>query len=205
MSTQALTFTVSQDKSLMGLVFIVGGLLWIVGFVQIIVMGSLSGTFPATPAEHLPLYVVMGLYLFLCLIFALNIGLVTLLVQTYRKETKLGTATVVFTALAIVLAAVNTATLSGFTGMFSFSYSLMGGSLLATVTAANLLGVALIRTQVLPRWVAETFLFIGVTTFLGLLGMLLPSGRLWTTTHLTFLLSGFIYTLASGGLWAAEP
>lgn len=205
MSTQALTFTVSQDKSLMGLAFIVGGLLWIATFVQIIVIGSLTDILPATPAAQLPWYVVLGLYLFLALIFGLNIGLGTLLVQTYKKETKLSMVTAVLMAGAIVLAAVNMATLSGFTELSSFSYPIMGGALLATTAAAGLLGIALIRSQVLPRWVAETFLFVAVTTFVGLLGMLLPSGRLWATTHLTFLLSGFIYTLASGGLWAAEP
>ncbi len=68
----------------------------------------------------------------------------------------------------------------------------------------GLLSVGALRTGVLPRWVALTLLFAGVTTILVLFGTPLPVGRDWATDHLAFLLSGLAYMIAGARLWGAE-
>lgn len=206
MSTYALTFTMSRHKQQMGLAFVLGGLLWLANFAQIMSNGSLFGNRPAAVTEQIPFFQIIGFNLFVLLIVVLNIGLGGLLSQTKNGEKRLGMAAVAFMGMAILFAVFNLFSLSGFNGQPLFNHTLMSWAIFSTAVATGLLGATVLRNRVLPQWVPLLLMLVGMATLPMLLETLFPNGLAWfVTNHIAFLFSGLIYAFASAGIWAAEP
>lgn len=205
MSTYALTFTLSRHKQQIGAALVLGGLLWLANFAQIMSNGSLFGN----ELKHVvkPLYFsqMIGFYLFVLLIVVLNVGLGRLLMQTKDGEKKLGLAAIVFMGIAVASAVFNLFSLSGFNTQPAFNHTLMSWTIFSTAVATGLLGATVLRNRVLPHWVPLLLMLVGMATLPMLLETLFPNGPAWVTNHSVFLLIGLVYSFASAGIWAAEP
>lgn len=190
---------------LIGLALALGGALWVTNFMQIIINGTLTGSLPSSSDDQLPFYLRIGLRLFIMSILILNVGLVGLLRRTLNRSKKLSVAASLFMVIAIVLASINTATMSGLLGAPTFNDTLMGLSIFATSIATGLLSVAALRAALLPRSIALPLLFVGITTIPVLFNTPLPIGPDWATDYLAFLTSGAAYTIAGAQLCARHP
>jgi hypothetical protein len=194
MATQVVPITASRQTRLIGPALTLGGLLWITDFVLILVNGLLTGMLPGADAQT-PLYLRIGLRLFVLSIIVLNLGLSGLFGRLRRRSSKLSLAGAVFMTIGVALASVNTVMLSGLAGPATFNDIFMGFSIFATAIATGLLSVAALRTRGLPRGLALTLLFVGITTIPILFGTPLPFGPDWATDHLAFLTSGIAYVI----------
>jgi hypothetical protein len=204
MSTQAVPVVSPRAPRLLGSAFTIGGMLWIGDFVQIVVNGAITGSLPIAPDPLQPLVLRIGLRLFVLSIVVLGTALTSLLILVKSRSTKLAISGLVFTAIALVLATVNLATLSGLAGTPILNDTFMGLSVFAIAIATAFMSVAALRTHALPRWAAITLMFVGISTIPVLFGTPLPLGPDWATDHLAFLTSGLAYTIVGGGLWVAQ-
>ncbi len=116
-----------------------GGLFWVIDFVLIILNGVLTGSLPADGDVQLPLYLRVGLRLFVLSIPILNFGLGMLATQMRARSPKLTVAALLFMTIALLLSSINLVTISGLAGTPTFNDTFMGLSIFATAIATGFL------------------------------------------------------------------
>lgn len=204
MSAQSLPLSAARHARALGSGLCIGGLLWALDFVQIIINGALTGTLPADADAQLPVYLRAGLRLFILSIPILTFGMGVLAAQLRTRSPKLTIAALPFMLIALALSSTNLVTISGLAGAPMFNDTFMGLSIFATAIATGLLGAASLRSQALPRADAVLLLLVGLTTIPILFGTPLPFGPDWATDHLAFLTSGIAYMIVGARVLTAR-
>jgi hypothetical protein len=198
---QSLPLTAPRLTCLMAAALFFGGLFWAIDFVLIILNGMVTGSLPAESDAQLPLYLRVGLRLFIVSIPILTFGLAMLAIRLRAGSPKLTVASLLFMTIALVLSSVNLVTISGLASTPMFNDTFMGLSIFATAIATGFLGAATLRTQTLSRVEGVLLLLVGVTTIPILFGTPLPFGPDWATDHLAFLTSGSVYAIVGVHVW----
>lgn len=204
MSTHARPTVTPRSTRPIGPALVLGGLFWVANFALILVNGALTGSLPSDNDPRLPLYLRIGLRLFVLAIPILNIGLTALAARLWTRSRTLTIAAGLFMTIAIALSSINLVTLSGLVGTPSFNDTFMGLSIFATSIATGLVAAAALRTGSVSRPVAFLLLFIGLTTIPILFGTPLPFGPDWASDYLAFLTSGMAYVIAGNRVRATE-
>ena len=184
-------------KRLAGSALAFGGLLWIVLYAVVIIIGLQTGKLVSNldPA-HTPMLAHIGIWILPVSVLMLGIGQTGVFARLKRRGRGLGITSVVFTLLGMILAFVDLIALSGISSNLANLSSTMGGlGAMSTTVGAAFLGGAVLCARILPRWMAWIFLLIGIITIPVLFTTPLPFGPDWASDFLAFLLSGIAYTI----------
>jgi hypothetical protein len=182
-----------------------GGLLWIADFIAIIIIGLTTGKLVDTiPTGQEPLIMRIAIWFLPLSMLFLGTGLIGVFARLEGRSKGWGIPGIVFIALPLVMSLINIVGLSGLTASITFSGDLNGLSVIAMSVGIILLGVAVLRSHALPRWIAWVMIVIGIVTFPILIATPLPVGPDWATDHLSFLLSGIAYIVVGTGLGAVS-
>jgi hypothetical protein len=194
-----------QLKRLMGPALTVGGLLWIILYIVIVIIGLETGQLTPPLNAHSPSLVRIGIWLLPLSLLPLSVGLLGVFARLDGRARGLGITGVVFTSIGIVLVVIDLIVLSGIFGYSDFLNSKVGGSgAFSMIIATGFLGFATLRARALPRWMAWTLLIIGIVTIPILFATPLPIGPNWATDFVAFLLSGIAYVVVGMSLIAAR-
>lgn len=182
-------------RRLAGPALTAGGMLWIILYVNIVIIGVMTGKLAPTPDAHSPLLVRVSIWFLPISSLILGVGLLGLFARLEGRARGLGITGVVFASLALVLALGDLVNLSGIFGFSDGLNSLFGGfAAFAASIGTGFLGWAALRAHALSRPLAWTLIVIGLTTIPVLFATPLPIGPDWATDFLAFLLSGIAYT-----------
>ena len=194
-----------QLKRLAGPALAVGGLLWIIVYIVIVIIGLQTGKLAPPLDAHSPLLVRIGIYLLPLSLFPLYVGLLGVFVGLERRGRGFGITGVVFASIGIVLGIIDLIVLSGIFGSSqSLNASIGGIGAFSIILGTGFLGFAALRARSLPRWMAWTLLIIGIVTIPILFATPLPIGPNWATDFVAFLLSGIAYVVVGMSLIAAR-
>ena len=194
-----------QHKRLVGPALTVGGLLWIIVYIVIVIIGLQTGKLAPPLDAHSPLLVRIGIYLLPLSLFPLYVGLLGVFTGLEKRGRAFGITGVVFATLGIVLGAIDLVVLSGIFGSSqSLNASIGGIGAFSIIIGTGFPGFAALRARSLPRWMAWTLLIIGIVTIPILFATPLPIGPDWATDFVAFLLSGIAYVVVGMSLIAAR-
>ena len=187
-------------KRLAGPALTLGGLLWITLYIVIVIIGLETGKL-APSGAHAPVLANIGIWILPLSVLPLCVGLLGMFARLEGHARGLGITGVVFASIGMVLSISDLIVLSGIFGFIaSLNNPLGGGAAFVTVIGTGFLGLAMLRARVLPRWMAWTFLIIGVVTIPILFATPLPIGPDWATDFVAFLLSGIAYVVVGASL-----
>jgi hypothetical protein len=192
-----------QLKRLAGPALALGGLLWIIIYVIIVIIGLKTGKLAPSPGPNSPALVNSGIWFLPLSVLPLGLGLLGVFALLEGRARGLGITGVVFTSIAMIMAIIDLIVLSGFF-VAHLNNLLGGGAAFATTIGTGFLGWAALSAHVLPRWMAWTLLIIGLVTIPILFATPLPIGPDWATDFLAFLVSGIAYTVVGVTLLAAR-
>jgi hypothetical protein len=180
-----------QLKRLVGPALTVGGLLWIIVYIVIVIIGLETGKLAPPLDAHSPALVRIGIWLLPLSLLPLSVGLLGVFARLEGRARGSGITGVVFTFIGIVLVVIDLIVLSGIFGFSDSLNSTLGGlGAFSTIIGTGFLGFATLRARVLPRWMAWTLLIIGIVTIPILFATPLPIGPNWATDFVAFWLSG---------------
>lgn len=173
-----------------------GGLLWIFLYIAIVIIGLETGKLAPPPGAHSPALANLGIWILPLSVLFLGVGLLAMFVRLEGRARGSGITGVVFASIGMILGALDLIVLSGVFGFIASLNSLLGGfAAFATVIGTGFLGLAVLRARVVHRWMAWTFLLIGVVTIPILFATPLPIGPDWATDFVAFLISGIAYVV----------
>ena len=185
-----------QLKRLAGPALTLGGVLWIILYIVIVIIGLETGKLAPSLDVHSSALVRIGIWLLPLSLLPLGVGLLGVFARLEGRSKGLGITGVVFTSIGIVLGLGALIVVSGIFGFNEFLNSKIGGfGAFATVIGTGFLGWATLRARVLPRCMAWTMLIIGIVTIPILFATPLPIGPDWATDFVAFLLSGIAYVV----------
>jgi hypothetical protein len=196
-----------QLKRLVGPALLVGGLLWIAIYVVNVLIGVMTGKSATslTPGGNMPVLANIGIWFLPFSVLPLGVGLLGVFARLEGRARGLGITGVVFTSIGMVLGSGAIIVLSSIFGTSGYLNGLFGGfGAFATIIGTGFLGWAALRARVLPRWVAWTFIIIGIVTIPILLGTPLSIAPDWATDTVAFLASGISYTVVGVTLVAVR-
>ena len=194
-----------QLKRLAGPALTLGGLLWIIVYIVIVIIGLETGKLAPPLDAHSPVLVLIGIFLLPLSLFPLYVGLLGVFTGLEKRGRAFGITGVVFATLGIVLAAIDLVVLSGIFGSSQSLNANIGGiGAFSIILGTGFLGFAALRARSLPRWMAWTLLIIGIVTIPILFATPLPIGPNWATDFVAFLLSGIAYVVVGMSLIAAR-
>lgn len=185
-----------QLKLVAGPALALGGLLWIIVYIVIVIIGLETGKLEPPLDAHSPVLVLIGILLLPLSLLPLYVGLLGVFAGLERRGRGFGITGVVFASIGIVLGVIDLIVLSGIFGSSESLNSSVGGlGAFSMIIGTGFLGFAALRARVLSRWMAWTLLVIGIVTIPILFATPLPIGPNWATDFVAFLLSGIAYVV----------
>ena len=137
-----------QLKRLMGPALTLGGLLWIIVYIVIVIIGMETGKLAPPLDAHSPLLVRIGIYLLPLSLFPLYVGLLGVFTGLEKRGRAFGITGVVFATLGIVLGAIDLVVLSGIFGSSqSINASIGGIGAFSIILGTGFLGLAALRAR----------------------------------------------------------
>jgi hypothetical protein len=137
-----------QLKRLVGPALAVSGLLWIIVYIVIVIIGLETGKLAPPLDAHSTALVRIGIWLLPLSLLPLYTGLLGVFARLEGRASGLGITGVVFASIGLVLAVIDLIVLSGLFGYSDFLNSNVGGfGAFSMIIGTGFLGVAALRAR----------------------------------------------------------